>query len=138
MVDTTDDTQNVLVIYLEGEAEVTCPTQRSHKDSPLVLAHRFPQTYLEERLCHQVGTGAQTAVNDFLTELQLLTQHLHFLGPIASKLGEIVTRSLEVEHRRSIATQIDFALLLLLNLCPLLDDVLLRKGPIIQCHLYRI
>ena len=127
VVDAAHDAQDVLVVHFEGEAEVARPSERSHQNTSLVLANRSTQTDLEEGLRHHVGTSTQAAIDHLLAELQLLVLHLHLLCPVASKLCEVILGSLEIEHRRGIAAQINLALFLLLYLCPLLDDVLLGE-----------
>ena len=138
MVDAAHDTQHVLIIDLEREAEVACPAQRAHQDGAFILANRSAQANLEERLSHEICPGSQAAIDNFLAELQLLNQHLHLLRPVACKLGQVVVGRFEIEHRRSITAKMDFSLLLVTNLSPLLNHILLRKRFIIKRHLDRI
>ena len=131
MVDAAYDTEDVLIVHFEGEAEVARPAQCAHEDGAFILADRPAQANLEERLSHEICPGPQAAVDNFLAEHQLLRLHLHLLCPVACELGQVVVGRLKVEHRRGIAAEIDFSLLLVTYLCPLLNDILLREHLII-------
>ena len=95
-------TQITHIVHFESKAEVTCPSQCTHQDFPLIFCSRSIQTDHEKRLCMHGSTTSQLGIYHFLTELQLLCTHLHFLRPVSTEFCQIVSRTIEIQHCRSV------------------------------------
>ncbi|CCY15754.1 uncharacterized protein BN773_01696 [Prevotella sp. CAG:755] len=131
-VDGRDDAQAAHVVHLERKAEVSCPAERPHEHVTAVLLDRCPEAQLEEGRCVHGGAAAQLGVDHFLAELQALRAHLRLARPVAAELREVVGRPVEVEHRRRVGRQRDRAGLVVRDVAPRLDHVLLPVGHVVQ------
>ena len=131
-VDGRDDAQAAHVVHLERKAEVSCPAERAHEHVAAVLLDRCPEAQFEEGRCVHGGAAAQLGVDHFLAELQALRAHLRLARPVAAELREVVGRPVEVEHRRGVGRQRDRAGLVVRDVAPRLNHVLLPIGHVVQ------
>ena len=90
------------IVHFKSKAEVTGPSQCTHQDFPLIFCGRSLQTDHEKRLRMHGSTTSKLGIYYLLTELQLLRTHLHFLRPVSAEFGQIVSRTIEIQHRRSV------------------------------------
>ena len=133
-IDAWDDAQAVDVVDLEGAAEVTRPVDGAEHHRSLVLTGGSVDAELEERLTLFGGARAELRVDDLLAELELLGRGLSLTCPVAVVVGQIILAGVEIEDATGITPQRDRFLLVMLDLTPGLDDVLLLISYIVERH----
>ena len=95
-INSRNHTQITHIVHFESKAKVTCPSQCTHQDLPLIFCSRSIQTDHEKRLCMHGSTTSQLGIYHFLTELQLLCTHLYFLRPVTTEFSQIVSWTIEI------------------------------------------
>ena len=131
-IDGGDDAQIAEVVHLKGEAEIAGPAEGAHEHLAAIFLHRTAEPYLKERRHLHGGARAQLRVHDFFAVPQTLRAHLHFFRPVTAELREVVSGTVEIEQGRSVSRQRDATLLVVRDVAPRFDDVLVFVGRVVQ------
>ena len=100
-----------------------------------MLAGGAVDAEFKERLTLLGGACAELGVDNLLAELQLLHARLPLARPVAGVVGQEIFVGVDIEHAAGVAPQRHGFLLLMADLAPGLDDVLLGVSHIVQHHL---